>query len=69
MEPLSRLNAELSDEAHDAWRAFAHAHGVSVTALLEAVGLALREQVPPSDALEAVVESARLIDSERRERS
>lgn len=62
MGQVGRLNAELSEEAHDAWRQFAAEHGVSVTALLEAMAWTL------GTVRIDVVERARAIDAERRAR-
>ena len=37
------MNVVISDEAHDGWRNFAAIHGANVTALVEAIGLAMAE--------------------------
>jgi hypothetical protein len=57
----------LSDESFDAWRDFCDQHGVSVTAMIEAMGLALK-QLPerPSGVVADVVKEARRIDGQRR---
>lgn len=64
MEPVGRLNAELTEQAHDAWRDYAARNGVSVTGLLEALAAEVGGRVD----WPAVVEAARVIDSERRAR-
>jgi hypothetical protein len=57
----------MSDEARDRWKRFADHHGVSVSALLEAMAEALPHP-PESPELIAVIEEARAIDVERRRR-
>lgn len=61
------LHASVSDEARDGWQQFAAAHGVSVTALIEAIGIRLADMEPPGD-WSAIIEEARAIDAERRRR-
>lgn len=62
-----QLNVFLSDESFDAWRTFCGAHGVSVTAMIEAMGLALKELPErPSGVVADVIKNARRIDVERR---
>lgn len=65
------LHAYLSPEAHEAWQVFAESNGVSVTGLLEALGLDLRdelEDVEPDDLRQPWVKIARRIDANRRRR-
>jgi hypothetical protein len=65
------LHAYLSLEAHSAWVTLSEANGVSVTALLEAIGLELEAEIAKADADEirqALVKKARRIDAERRRR-
>ncbi len=60
----------LSDEARDLWTEFAARHGVSVSALLEAMALSMtaRADTPLTPEQRAVIEEARAIDVERRRR-
>jgi hypothetical protein len=70
-EARSALHAYLSDEAHQAWANFSEDNGVSVTALLEALGLELHAEMTAIDADELRqpwVKTARRIDAERRRR-
>lgn len=64
------MTVSISDEARDGWRDFANHHGVSITALAEAIGLGFStlkdDEVPPRLAL--AIEEARAIDAERRSR-
>lgn len=66
------LHASVSDEARDGWRLFAQVHGVSVTGLLEALGLRLAFLDRPEKGLPVlwreVLAEARAIDAERRSR-
>jgi hypothetical protein len=61
------LHAYLSDDAHETWHAVAADHGVSVSALLEALAADLASERSHAD-LEAVVRRARRVDAERRRR-
>lgn len=47
---MGRLNANLSDEAHDGWR-HALAYGVEMTSLAEAIGLRLARLDQPEHKL------------------
>lgn len=67
------LNVSVSDEASDAWHAFAAAHGVTVTAICEVLGhrvAALADRpagrLPPF--WRQVVAEARTVAAQRRER-
>lgn len=65
------IHAYTSVEARDAWNEFADLNGVSVTGLLEALGLELIEELDHSDATEirqAWVKAGRRVDAERRKR-
>ena len=65
------LHAYLSPEAHEAWQTYANENGVSVTSLLEALGLELRDELEDTDADELRqpwVKIARRIDAQRRRR-
>lgn len=70
-EERKALHAYLSDESWDAWRHFSEENGVSVTGLLEALGLELAEELEDSDADELRrpwVKAGRKIDGVRRRR-
>ena len=60
-----RIDVGVSDEAHEAWRLFAKAHGVSVAALVEVIGPALGDG---SLSRQRLVSEARRVDGERRAR-
>jgi len=65
------LHAYMSEESHGAWVTFSEANGVSVTSLLEALGLELSAEMGAIDADELRqdwVKRARRIDAERRRR-
>lgn len=58
------LTASISPEAYAGWKAFAAEHGTTVTAVVEALGLALGAGIPRR--LEAeVVAVARQVSDER----
>lgn len=59
------IQAYLSDEARAGWEQLAETHGVSVTALIEAAGLALAKT---PKAGEKWVAAARRTDAARRRR-
>jgi hypothetical protein len=61
-----QLNVWLTEESFDAWRTFCEEQGVSVTAMLEAMGLALAKVQRPSGVVADVVKEARRLDGERR---
>lgn len=68
------LHAYVSDEAHEQWHEFAADQGVSVSAVLEALGTELFAEMTDEDTarpvtLEVVVKKARRLDAERRRRS
>jgi hypothetical protein len=65
------LHAYLSDEAHAAWGVFSEENGVSVTGLLEALGLELAEELKNADAdtiRRDWIRQGRKIDAYRRRR-
>jgi len=75
MADRQALHAYLSEEAHAAWQTFAEENGVSVTGLLEQLGLDLADELEvggdPVDATEirqGWVKGARRIDAARRRR-
>lgn len=55
--PRRQLHGYVSIEAREGWYRFADAHHTNVTALLEAVGLALG-RLAPSDTLPPVLRAA-----------
>lgn len=69
------LHAYVSDEAHEQWHEFAAEQGVSVSAILEALGTELFAEIAGDDSeaspvtLDVVVKKARRLDAERRRRS
>lgn len=69
------LHAFVSDEAHEHWHEFAAEQGVSVSAILEALGTELFAEVADDEdrncpiTLDVVVKKARRLDAERRRRS
>jgi hypothetical protein len=70
-EQRQALHAYLSDESHAAWQAFAEENGVSVTGLLEALGLELSaeiEEAGDADIRQTWVKAGRKIDGIRRRR-
>lgn len=65
------VHAYLSDEAHEAWFQFSSENGVSVTGLLEALGLELAEELEttePDELRKHWVRAARRVDAARRRR-
>ena len=67
------LHAYVSDDAHDYWHGFATEHGVTVSAVLEALAPVLGNCSPKdpaklTDVLNEVVKAARKIDAARRRR-
>lgn len=65
------LGGNLSDDAYDGWHEFAKEHGVTVVALLEALGLRLGtydETARLPEVLRQAVKDARGIAAERRGR-
>jgi len=65
------IHAYLSDEAFEAWRILAEENGVSVTGVLEAMGLMLKAELAVADATDVQQEwirAGRKIDAMRRRR-
>lgn len=65
------VHAYLSLEAHDSWRNFSDENGVSVSALLEALGLTLKAEMAVQDPLtirQDWIRAGRRIDVARRRR-
>jgi hypothetical protein len=65
------IHSYLSNNSHAAWRTFSDANSVTVTGLLEALGLELEaelEDMDPEDLRQSWVKIARRIDAERRRR-
>jgi hypothetical protein len=68
--PLRRtLTVRLSEEAFDGWHRLADDNGVSVTAMIEAVGLNMELVRSTSEVAPVVRDEARRVDRERRRRS
>lgn len=70
-EERSALHAYLSPEAHGAWAFYSEENGVSLTSLLEALGMELRgelEHVEAHDLRQDWIKRARRIDANRRRR-
>jgi len=70
-ESRKALHAYLSDGAHEAWHERAAEHGVSVSALLEAIAKYIAQD-PASDDFGSgaeIITTARSIDTERRRRN
>jgi hypothetical protein len=75
MSERQALHAYLSEQAHQAWQTFAEENGVSVTGLLEALGVTLSDEIDDAgDAAELGedrklwVKQGRKIDAQRRRR-
>lgn len=69
MADRPRLSIRLSEEAHSGWMDACAREGVSLTSLVEAIGRGLHED--PRPLLERgadLIQAARLIDQERRNR-
>ena len=66
------LHAYLSEGAHQAWQTFAEENGVSVTGLLEALGVQLADEIKEvgdaADIRQDWVRQGRKIDAQRRRR-
>lgn len=62
------MPVRLTDESRDAWKLFARAHGVTVTSLIETLGLALSETNRMPGVVADAIEAARVLDGERRGR-
>lgn len=62
------LPVRLSEEAHEGFKLFARAHGVSVAGFLEALGVALHDVDRPPPFLRGVLTDAQAVDAGRRER-
>jgi hypothetical protein len=69
--PRKALHAYLSDDAHSIWHDRAAAYGVSVSAMLEAIALSIKDVRSESDWGKGVeiVNKARMIDTDRRRRA
>jgi len=71
MAERQALHAYLSEAAHTAWMNFAEENGVSVTGLLESLGLELEdeiEQAGDTDIRQGWVRRGRKVDAQRRRR-
>jgi hypothetical protein len=69
--PRKALHAYLSDQAHETWHERAASYGVSVSALLEAIALSIKDVRSESDWGKGadIISRARAIDTDRRRRS
>lgn len=70
-EQRQALHAYLSEDAHQAWMEFAEENGVSVTGLLESLGLELLEELEAAgdaDIRQLWVKRGRKVDAQRRRR-
>jgi hypothetical protein len=70
-EQRQALHAYLSEDAHGAWMTFAEENGVSVTGLLESLGLEMLdeiEQAGDADIRQGWVRRGRKVDAQRRRR-
>lgn len=71
-EERQALHAYLSEQAHTAWQTFAEENGVSVTGLLEALGVTLSDEIDAAgdaaDIRQDWVKQGRKIDAQRRRR-
>jgi hypothetical protein len=66
---VPRIGAALSAESAAGWESYAADHSVSVSALVEAVGLSLGDPDHlPVRLMDQVVRVARQVDRERRQR-
>lgn len=71
MSDRQALHAYLSPEAHAAWAVFSEENGVSVTGLLEALGMELHEEMQEADPdtmRRDWIVKGRRIDARRRRR-
>jgi hypothetical protein len=71
IEDRSALHAYLSVDSHASWQRFSEANGISITSLLEVLGLELEEEMrrtDPDDLRQPWVKAARRIDAIRRRR-
>jgi hypothetical protein len=71
MAERQALHAYLSEASHNAWVAFAEENGVSVTGLLESLGLELgaeMEEAGDTDIRQPWVKRGRNVDAQRRRR-
>lgn len=65
------IHAYLSAEAKDAWELFTVENGVSMTGLLEALGIELAEEMKhsqPDEVWQDRIKKGRRIDADRRRR-
>jgi hypothetical protein len=69
--PRKALHAYLSDDAHAVWHDRAASYGVSVSALLEAIALSIKNVESESDWGKGsdIIRHARAVDTDRRRRT
>lgn len=63
-----QLNVYVTPSAHEALADYAQRHGVTVSAVIEAIGQCLADDRPPNLAAASFIKRARAIVSERRSR-
>lgn len=62
------LSASVDEDTLDTWHDFCAAHGVTISALVEAIGRQLDPRVRPPRFLAEAIKAARRIQAERRDR-
>lgn len=62
------MPVRITDESRDAWKMFAREHGVTVTSLIETLGIALTDVTRLPGVISEAIEAARVLDGERRGR-
>lgn len=69
--PRKALHAYLSDDAHAVWHDRAASYGVSVSALLEAIAMSIKNVQSESDWGKGsdIIKNARAVDTDRRRRT
>jgi len=70
-EERMALHTYLSLDSHSAWVEFSEENGVSITGLLEALGLTLKDEIEdddPTEIRQPWVKAGRKIDAQRRRR-
>jgi hypothetical protein len=76
MSERQAIHAYLSEQAHQAWQTFAEENGVSVTGLIEVLGLTLSDEIDKAvaaggdaaDVRKDWVKQGRKVDAQRRRR-
>jgi hypothetical protein len=72
MSERQAIHAYLSEQAHEAWQTFAEENGVSVTGLIEVLGLTLSDEIDAAGDAASIrqdwAKQGRKIDAQRRRR-